>query len=258
MSRISLRIPFVLLFTLCLSCIARAQVCNIHCDGRDKNLAVNPRSPVSVELFGRKISLHISDSDNMAFAIIENGDPSDEVWLDRSFDGGVSWQGRLGYVVIPSGSRQWATLMYNVDNPSNTQHIGIGALRSCGKANNRDDIACTDWARSTVNADTPIDAAATALMQFYDDRGLWKTTGWWNAANCLTAIIDYMKITGKATYRYVIDTTFEKNKNMEDGNFTNMYIGNNLRILVITAENSFRYLVDKNFINQSVDCLTPK
>src|ERR1700743_2811484 len=81
---------FRLLFTLSISLITQAQVCNIHCDGRDTELAVSSRSPVSVELFGRQISLNISDSDNMAFAVIENGDPGDEVWLDRSFDGGVS------------------------------------------------------------------------------------------------------------------------------------------------------------------------
>lgn len=216
----------LLLFTVSIPLITQAQVCNVHCDGRDTELAVNSRTPVSVEIFGRKISLNISDSDNMAFAVIENGDPGDEVWLDRSFDGGVSWQGRLGNMNIPSGSRKCATMMYNIDNPLESQHIGIGAMRSCGKANDRDDIACTNWARSTLNADRPIDAAATALMQFYDDRGLWKTTGWWNAANCLTAIIDYMKITGRSTYRYAINATFEKNKNVEDGDFTNMYIGN--------------------------------
>lgn len=124
--------------------------------------------------------------------------------------------------------RGWRTLMYNIDNPSDIQNLGIGSMRACGKANDRDDIACTAWARSTVNAERPIDAAATALMQFYDNRGLWKTTGWWNAANALTSIIDYTKYTGKNTYLYAIDTTFEKNKNVEDGNFTNFYIDDTL------------------------------
>lgn len=214
-----------------MSYIVQAQVCNIHCDGRDPQLSIAEfRSPVAVTLFGREITLKISDTDNMAYAEIENGDPGDEVWLDRSFDGGVSWEegSRLGNNAIPSESRGCRTNMYNIDNPVHYLNLGIGAMRSCGKAYNRDDIACTSWARSTINAERPIDAAATALMQFYDNRGLWKTTGWWNAANALTAIIDYTKYTGRNTYKYAIEATFEKNKNAEDKNFTNFYIDDTL------------------------------
>lgn len=71
-----------------------------------------------------------------------------------------------------------------------------------------------------MSAGTPVDAAATALMQFYDGT-LWPTTGWWNGANCLQAIIDYIKVTGNRNYLYVVDEVFEKNKDLHDGNFTN-------------------------------------
>jgi predicted alpha-1,6-mannanase (GH76 family) len=69
-----------------------------------------------------------------------------------------------------------------------------------------------------------IEAAANAIMQFYNGEGLWSTTGWWNSANCLTALIDYMKLTNDRTYIYAIDSTFEKNKNKEYGNFCNEYV----------------------------------
>jgi len=56
------------------------------------------------------------------------------------------------------------------------------------------------------------DCAAEALMGFYDEKtGLWKTTGWWNAANALTAIIDFSQRTGSKTYLHAIGTTYDKN-----------------------------------------------
>ncbi|WP_279582110.1 glycoside hydrolase family 76 protein [Fodinicola feengrottensis] len=184
-------------------------------------MAAGDRTPVNATVFGRQIVLHISDGDNMGWASIDNGDPTDEVWLDRSFDGGNSWSSgsKLGDTTIPTGQRGWRTLMYNVDDPANH---GVGALRACGKAGNRSDIACTPWARSTVNAGTHADAAATALMQFYNNgTGLWNTTGWWNSANDLTALIDYSQRSGSTAYRYAIANTFDKNKG---GNFTNDYM----------------------------------
>jgi hypothetical protein len=60
---------------------------------------------------------------------------------------------------------------------------------------------------SAVNAacNGVTDCAAEALMQFYDpNTGLWKTTGWWNSANALTAIIDFSHRTGKHTAIYYI------------------------------------------------------
>jgi predicted alpha-1,6-mannanase (GH76 family) len=201
-------------------------VCNIFCDGRDSSLALSPRVKVEAEIFGRVIQLVVSDLVNVAFANISNGNPGDEVWLDRSFDGGLSWSddSKIGYVTIPGGLRTVSTPMFNVDDPKN--NFRIGALRACGKAGDREEIVCTGWARSSVLAESRIEAAATALMQFYNDQGLWTSTGWWNAANCLTAIIDYIRLTGSTVYSYAIETTFEKNKNNNEteGNFTNMYI----------------------------------
>jgi predicted alpha-1,6-mannanase (GH76 family) len=114
--------------------------------------------------------------------------------------------------------------MFNVDNPGARQ---LGALRICGKAGDRDDIACTSWARSTVGAERQIDAGALALMQLYDaDLSRW---GWWTGANCLQAMLDYFKITGSGqNYRYIIDEIYERNKNKEDGDYTNYYIDDTL------------------------------
>jgi len=52
-------------------------------------------------------------------------------------------------------------------------------------------------------------AGIEALQRWYRPRsGRWRTTGWWNAANALTAVIGYMQRTGDETYREVIGRTF--------------------------------------------------
>jgi predicted alpha-1,6-mannanase (GH76 family) len=52
-------------------------------------------------------------------------------------------------------------------------------------------------------------AAVEVLQRWYSRRtGLWKTTGWWNAANALTAVIRYSEYTGDQSHRWVIENTF--------------------------------------------------
>lgn len=66
------------------------------------------------------------------------------------------------------------------------------------------------------------DAAADALMGFYNESsGLWDTTGWWNSANALTALIDYSDRTGSTEHLHAITNTFDKNG---DDDFTNEYL----------------------------------
>jgi predicted alpha-1,6-mannanase (GH76 family) len=65
------------------------------------------------------------------------------------------------------------------------------------------------------NARRDCRAAAAAgigvLQQWYSRRtGLWHTTGWWNSANALTAVIRYTQATGDQAYRDVIGNTFTK------------------------------------------------
>jgi predicted alpha-1,6-mannanase (GH76 family) len=202
----------------------QAAICNKRCDAADPALSPGDRTPLSVTLFSRSIVLHFDDTDAMGWASIGNGNPGDEVWLDRSFDGGQSWASgsRLGDTATPAGQTGWRTLMYNVDDWNN---LGVGALRACGKAGDRTDIACTSWARTPWNAGERRTAAATAQMMFYNlQTGLFSTTGWWNSANALTAVIGNIKVTGMASYTYAIGRTYDLNVNSGQGQFRNDYL----------------------------------
>jgi predicted alpha-1,6-mannanase (GH76 family) len=54
-------------------------------------------------------------------------------------------------------------------------------------------------------------AGIGVLQSWYSPRtGLWKTTGWWNSANALTAVIRYTKSTGDRSYLEVVENTFTR------------------------------------------------
>jgi predicted alpha-1,6-mannanase (GH76 family) len=60
-----------------------------------------------------------------------------------------------------------------------------------------------------TGSDGKAEAAVQELQTYYDSTtGLFNTTGWWNSANALDAIIDYMKRTGSRTYLSDVSNTF--------------------------------------------------
>jgi Glycosyl hydrolase family 76 len=203
---------------------AAAVICNRYCDGRDAALSPADRQPVGSTLYGRQFALHVNDTDAMAWGTVAGGQAGDEIWLDRSFDGGRSWAdgSRLGDATIASGATTTRTTMFNVDD-WNTR--GVGALRACGKAGDRPEITCTAWARSTWNAWDRRTAAATALMMRFDrNTGLFDTNGWWTGANALTSIIDNSRRSGMHSYDYAVSTTYDKQINAAQGQFRNEYL----------------------------------
>jgi predicted alpha-1,6-mannanase (GH76 family) len=70
-------------------------------------------------------------------------------------------------------------------------------------------------------------AGITALQKWYDaSTGMWRSTGWWNAANALTALIGYTKLTGDGAHAAVIAATFTAAQR-QHADFVNSYYDDN-------------------------------
>jgi predicted alpha-1,6-mannanase (GH76 family) len=73
-------------------------------------------------------------------------------------------------------------------------------------------------AQDDFNANTS--AGAQMLQQWYTPGGLYLTTGWWNAANCIEAVIEDINANNDLQYLPALTNTFNSNSN---GNFLNDY-----------------------------------
>jgi predicted alpha-1,6-mannanase (GH76 family) len=70
-------------------------------------------------------------------------------------------------------------------------------------------------------------AGAGTLQRWYDQStGLWTSTGWWNAANALTAVIGYSKLTGDSSHDGCLAATFTAAQRQHAG-FINDYYDDN-------------------------------
>lgn len=67
---------------------------------------------------------------------IVGGNPGMHVWIDRSNDGGRTWQGHLGEATISSGGSVWTEPF--------ADHNGQVA-RACGDSGSNTAIVCTGW-----------------------------------------------------------------------------------------------------------------
>ncbi|MFI5916201.1 glycoside hydrolase family 76 protein [Dactylosporangium sp. NPDC051541] len=124
---------------------AATAVCAQYCDTRDPSQARQETFPLPTLLINnRRIVLHLSDLDGLAWGSIDAGTQDESVWLDRTFDGGATWDGLLGKAAIPAGWTGTRTLMYNLADPS---HHRRGMIRVCADAHG---VACTAWVHSPL------------------------------------------------------------------------------------------------------------
>jgi predicted alpha-1,6-mannanase (GH76 family) len=57
-----------------------------------------------------------------------------------------------------------------------------------------------------------VNEAVAKLQSWYNPKtGLWRTTGWWNSANALTALIDYSRVAHTSRYATVLTRTYAAN-----------------------------------------------
>ena len=58
-----------------------------------------------------------------------------------------------------------------------------------------------------------VQQAVDRLQEWYQPAtGLWATTGWWNSANALTAVIDFSRAAKTTRYQSVLDESFAQHK----------------------------------------------
>lgn len=62
--------------------------------------------------------------------------------------------------------------------------------------------------------------SATILQEWYNSSGLYNSTGWWNAANCMEALENVIAANNNLQYLTVLSNTFRLNSS---GNFLNNY-----------------------------------
>ncbi|MFJ4835320.1 glycoside hydrolase family 76 protein [Streptomyces sp. NPDC088747] len=187
------------------------RVCDgTSCDGADPATAAGDETPVPpTTLFGRTISLHVDQRGGTAWGAVTGGGAGDEIWLDRSWDGGASHPegSSLGRTSVSAGSASARTPMSVTRDPRGLLYGG--AVRACGREAAHQEGSCTAWARP---APTRARAAADALMASYrTDEGWWRSS-WWNSAVALTSIVDFARQSGRHDYDWAITRTFEQNR----------------------------------------------
>ncbi|WP_328443939.1 glycoside hydrolase family 76 protein [Streptomyces sp. NBC_00386] len=185
-------------------------VCDTLCDRTDAGRASGDDQPVpSATLYGRTIRLHVDQKNSMAWASIESGAGGDEVWLDRSWDGGSTWPdgSSLGRTAVPQGATGTRTTMHATRDPRGLLYGG--AVRACGREAGHQEGSCTVWARPVP---TRTRAAADALMSSYDPYNGWWPSSWWNSAATLTSLVDFARTTGTHDYDWVVARTYDRNK----------------------------------------------
>jgi predicted alpha-1,6-mannanase (GH76 family) len=70
-------------------------------------------------------------------------------------------------------------------------------------------------------------AGVHALQRWYvRHTGLWETTGWWNAANALSAVIRYTRHTGDRDHKHAVEHTF-RHAGRKTPDFINMFFDDN-------------------------------
>lgn len=99
------------------------------------NPALTITAVPAVYVWNRKIELRYHRSTRCAWGRISNGNWGDQIWVDWVPRLGEAWR-QLGVTSIPIGGTQVYTTAYN-----DRDH----AMRACGKAGDRPEIACTGW-----------------------------------------------------------------------------------------------------------------
>ncbi|MGA5552794.1 hypothetical protein [Streptomyces pseudogriseolus] len=86
-------------------------------------------------MWGRTVELRCNGTTACAWGGVSGGTVGDEVWVDRSSDGGETWEPVLGHTTVTSGGDAYTT-----------QWMDDGlVMRACGTNGKGGTVACTGW-----------------------------------------------------------------------------------------------------------------
>jgi hypothetical protein len=155
----------------------------------------HPVNGISTRRLGRKLQVRTMKSNRTAWAVIENGAEKDEIWLDRSWDNGLTWEGLLGKTVIANG----ATKATTTDTSYYNQATGaVGVVRACAAILGT--ITCTPWFPRTNDELTTLHTRAANELSNHLSDSIYQGSTTWGDARALHALIDYTGATGDCTY----------------------------------------------------------
>ncbi|MDD9381362.1 DUF2690 domain-containing protein [Streptomyces sp. ZAF1911] len=95
--------------------------------------AVTPIPTAKVDTI--TIELRYSTSSRCAWGRITTADPGDQVWVDRSSDGGRTWAGPWGVTTVQSGT----------DTHTPAYNDAGYKMRACAKNDSTGHVHCTGW-----------------------------------------------------------------------------------------------------------------
>ncbi|MCX4783154.1 DUF2690 domain-containing protein [Streptomyces sp. NBC_01264] len=81
------------------------------------------------------IELRYSPSTRCAWGRIYTADPGDQVWVDRSSNGGSTWTGPMGVTTVQSGA----------DTHTPAYNDAGYVMRACAKNDSTGTVRCTGW-----------------------------------------------------------------------------------------------------------------
>jgi predicted alpha-1,6-mannanase (GH76 family) len=134
---------------------AATVVCTLVCDGQAAaGLAADTTPVPAVTVGGRTVQLHTSLPDGLGWAVSPNAKKGDQLWVERTFDGGTTREQPLAPISVTAAGKN-LTAAANIADPSNHRR---GELRACLSTPNGKS-ACTSWSYTT-SCDTICDGAA--------------------------------------------------------------------------------------------------
>lgn len=98
--------------------------------------------------------------------------------------------------------------------------ILCGSLSACGGSGSGSG-GPTSKASQPSSLQEANDGIQTLQSSYSKSSGLWQTTGWWNAANAVTVLVEYSRLSGSSVYLPTVTNTF--NVNSAGGFLDNYY-----------------------------------